>query len=126
MGGPAARRATGFRASGGGCRGGALEHDEAANKGGLNKPQTSPTVLRGRGLAAPPPAEKTTARQDQAGQASTGDGAGNCTNLLTLRKGGRAAIGTAKWSSQNKVIKSSGCSVVSNQEIVSSRWQPRN
>ena len=51
-------------------------------------------------------------------QASTDGWNRDCTSLLTLRKGGRAAIGAGKWSSQNKVIKSSGCSVVSKQEIV--------
>ena len=68
-------------------------------------------------LPPSPPTEKATARDDQTGDACASDGAGNGTSLLTLRKGGRAAIGAEKWSSQKKVIKSSGCSVVSNQEI---------
>jgi hypothetical protein len=39
----------------------------------------------GRLLPPPPPAEKATARQDQAGKASTGDGAGNGGTSIKLR-----------------------------------------
>ena len=60
---------------------GCAEHDEAASEA-ASKLQTSLTVLRGRGLAPPPPAKQSSACQDQAGDASADDWAGNCTNLL--------------------------------------------
>ena len=46
-------------------------------EGGLDKLQTTLTVLRGRGFPPPPhPAEESAAREDQAGEASASEGPG--------------------------------------------------
>ena len=67
-------------------------------------------LCSGCGLAPSPPAEKTAARQDQAGQSGTGDEAGDSVRRDAAGKCG--GIGTKNLSSKkNAAIKANMCSL---------------